>query len=54
MEQYGGKVEQWLKVWKIVVKKCGGTMEQCGGTIWNHMVEQWNSVTSVVEKWNSV
>ena len=56
---YGGTVlveQGWWNSETVIVNQCGGTLEQCGGTVlWNTgtvMVEQcwWNSV---VEHWNS-
>ena len=50
--------KQCGKMWWKSVEQYGERDEQCGGTVWNGMVEQCSSMVeqwnSMVERWNSV
>ena len=49
-------VEQcWWNIETVIVKPCGGTLEQCWRKSGTATVEQcwWNSKTVIVQQWNS-
>ena len=51
VEHWNDEVEQCEMVCYNSVEQYGGTVEQCGGKVWNAMVEQCNSVTVWWNRW---